>query len=321
MHVKNIFLSFLFCLLVVSMYSQYLYEPSPDHPYGLPNPDAPQELLDFAPLIGECQCKSVSRNVDQTWGDTIMMTWRYKYIMNGMAVQDETLKEDGQHSGSIRQYIADSNSWYVHYYSSAGPSTTLPVWEGNKNEDGDIILYREQKAPNGTDGFYKINFIDISTDGFNWLGEWVTPTESYSYPSWKIYCTKVSHQSNDQEKEKILGLVKKFSKDLIAADYEAIANAYTEDGKIFPNDALIIDGREAVREKWESGGGSIVAHEIIPSEIKFLRDYAYDYGYYKGQSKNKEGGVDSWKGKYVIVWRKTTEGWKMYLDIWNRVKE
>ena len=168
----------------------YAYEPSPDHPFGLPHPDMPEQHKDFAPLIGECLCKSLSRINQQTWGDTVMMTWRWKYIMNGMAVQDETLKEDGLHAGSIRQYIADSARWYVHYYSSNGPTATLPAWEGNKTENGDIILYRDQQAPNGMDGKYKITFSDISESGFNWLGEWVTPDESFSYPTWKIYCKK-----------------------------------------------------------------------------------------------------------------------------------
>ena len=78
--------------------------------------------------------------------------------MNGMAVQDETLKEDGKHSGSIRQYNADSVKWYVHYYSSSSATSTLSSWEGNKMENGNIVLYRDQPAPNGTPGFYRLTF-------------------------------------------------------------------------------------------------------------------------------------------------------------------
>lgn len=168
----------------------YNYEPSAENPFGLPNPDMPEHLKDFAPMIGECDCKSISRIDKDNWGDTVAMVWRFKYIMDGKAVQDESLKEDGLHSGSIRQYIADSSRWYVHYYSSATPSTTLSAWEGKKTPDGNIILYRDQKAPNGLDGKYKITFSEISDNGFNWLGEWVTPDESFSYPTWVIYCKK-----------------------------------------------------------------------------------------------------------------------------------
>ena len=110
--------------------------------------------------------------------------------MNGMAVQDETLKSDGRHSGSIRQFIADSSRWYVHYYSAAGPTTVLSAWEGNKKDEKTIVLYRERKAPNGMDGYYRLTFYDISKTGYKWVGEWVDKTEKIIFPTWKIECVK-----------------------------------------------------------------------------------------------------------------------------------
>ncbi len=165
------------------------FEASKEFPYGRVHPEAPKQLKDFQPLIGLCDCTSESRNPDKTWAKPVAMTWKWKYIMNGMGVQDETLKQDGRHSGSIRQYSQDSARWYVHYYSSAAVSTRLSTWEGNKKED-DIVLYREQKAPNGMDGYYRLTFSNISENGFNWIGEWVTRDESFSYATWKIACVK-----------------------------------------------------------------------------------------------------------------------------------
>jgi hypothetical protein len=77
----------------------------------------------------------------------------------------------------------------VHYYTTAVPRPSLSTWEGNKIND-QIILYRSQKSPGGRDGFYKITFYNIKDDGFNWLGEWVNPDESFKYPTWKIDCKK-----------------------------------------------------------------------------------------------------------------------------------
>jgi hypothetical protein len=170
--------------------AQYEYEASSSNPFGLLNPEAPAEVADFAPLIGESDCLSESRNQDGSWAEPMPMIWRWKYIMNGLAVQDETLKPDGIHSGSIRQFNADSAAWYVHYYTSGSATPILPVWEGGKTDDQTITLYREQTAPNGMDGFFKINFTDITYHSFNWLGEWVNVDESFSYPTWKISCTK-----------------------------------------------------------------------------------------------------------------------------------
>lgn len=175
-------------LIIFSLYPYSTYGQNED--FGSLHPLAPPALAQFDALIGQCHCKSVSRNQDGSWADTVKMTWTFKYIMDGYAVQDETIKEDGRHSGSIRQYNPDSSRWYVHYYSSGSAPPTLPSWEGGKTEDGKIILYRDQKAPNGMEGFYKITFSDMDDNGFNWLGEWVNKTETFSYPTWRIFCKK-----------------------------------------------------------------------------------------------------------------------------------
>ena len=104
--------------------------------------------------------------------------------------------------------------------------------------------------------------------------------------------------------------------------YDAVADAYTHDGKIFPGGAKIIEGKAAIKERWTIKNGSkTLHHQIFPEEIKFLGDYAYDYGYYEGITQSKEGKISEWKGKYVIVWRKVDDNWKMYLDILNRVSD
>ena len=186
-------LVFLFILLPIVSIAQGFdqYEPSKAHPFGLPNPDAPEQVKDFAPMIGRCDCISESRNQDGSWAKPIDMVWTFKYIMNGWGVQDETLKEDGGHSGSIRQFIADSSRWYVHYYSNKGPTTTLSTWEGNLTEAKDkIVLYRPQTAPNGMDGWYRLSFYDFTENGYKWIGEWTDKTENIVYPTWKIACTR-----------------------------------------------------------------------------------------------------------------------------------
>lgn len=184
------------CLMILTFHftalAQYGYEPNEDNPFGEVNPNAPEQITDFAPLIGKSECTSQNRAQDGTWNEPVDMLWTFKYIMNGMAVQDETLKKDGAHSGSIRQFNADSLKWYVHYYSSSTAPPILASWEGEKKDNGNIVLYREQAAPNGTEGFYRITFSEISDARFEWLGEWVNINETFTYPTWKISCTKIN---------------------------------------------------------------------------------------------------------------------------------
>ena len=177
-------------LITTITFAQYKYDASEKFPFGQANPEAPQQIKDYQAMIGTCNCTSESKKPDGTWAEPVDMTWTWKYILNGMAIQDETLKADGSHSGSIRQYIADSSKWYVHWYSSKTPSTTFPVWEGNKKGDGTIVLYNEQKAPNGADGFFRLTFYDMSETGYKWIGEWVDKTESVVFPTWKINCIR-----------------------------------------------------------------------------------------------------------------------------------
>lgn len=292
------------------------YDVSTENPFGKLNPEAPEETGDFGPMIGTCDCTSTKRKADQSWAAPQKMIWTFKYIMNGRAVQDESLKEDGSHSGSIRQFIADSSKWYVHWYTNKTPSTVLPIWQGGKRGDS-IVLYREQKAPNGMDGFFRLTFNDITENGFNRIGEWVNTSETFSFPTWKIHCIK---RNVSEDKERILKNSAAFSQAYMNKDAEAIANFYSEDAKIFPSNSVIISGRAAIKKRWGFVKGlSDPYHKVTPSEIKVFNNYAYDYGYYEGSSIGKDGKENPFKGKYVIVWKKIENDWKIYLDIWNRL--
>lgn len=164
------------------------YEPSKKHPHGQPNPATP-EVLDYTEMIGTCDCQSVSRNSDRSWADTTMMIWKFKYIMNGTAVQDEVWREEGKYAGSIRQFQKDSAKWIVTYYSNPKIPYVPPVWHGMRN-DNEIVLYKPQKSPNGMEGSYRITFYDLSDVGFSWKGEWVNLDETIVYPTWMIFCKK-----------------------------------------------------------------------------------------------------------------------------------
>lgn len=182
----------LICFTGISSFAQeagYAYIASEKYPYGQPHPEMPAQFLDYRELIGTCDCTSQQRNPDQSWAEPQPIQWTFKYIMNGMAVQDATLKPDGRHSGSIRQFNADSTRWYVHYFSTASAPATLPSWGGERHDD-EMILYRPQQAPNGMEGFYKIRFYDISDAGFKWLGVWTNEEETFTFETWKIDCIK-----------------------------------------------------------------------------------------------------------------------------------
>ncbi|MDC8005505.1 hypothetical protein POV27_15715 [Aureisphaera galaxeae] len=186
---KSTFLTTLLLFIALAISAQDEYNASAKYPYGRLNPEASKQTGDYAHLIGTNTCKSTQRNPDGSWQKTQDMKWIFKYILNGYAVQDEAIKADGNIGGSIRQFIADSSKWYVHYYNNQFPTPTLPAWAGEKKGDS-MVLYNKQKAPNGMDGYYRITFGKISKEGFEWKGEWVDLTEKIVYPTWNISCTR-----------------------------------------------------------------------------------------------------------------------------------
>ena len=132
--------------------------------------------------------------------------------------------------------------------------------------------------------------------------------------------TAQNYVGKKKEIEAILKNVEKFSAMVMSANHVGVANAYTQDGKIFPDNRDIISGRDDISMYWKMPDDRrIIYHKVTPVEIKINGNEAYDYGYYEGTTQTADGKETSWKGKYVIIWRKEKGDWKIYLDIWNRI--
>lgn len=122
------------------------------------------------------------------------------------------------------------------------------------------------------------------------------------------------------EIDKILKNIHSFSQYYMNAEYQKLAECYTIDGKIFPNNADIIKGTEAIKKRWILPENvKVLLHKVTPLEITIENDSAYDYGYYEGETLRADGTKTKFKGKYVIVWKKINDDWKIYLDIWNNL--
>ena len=137
-----------------------------------------------------------------------------------------------------------------------------------------------------------------------------------------VMAFRASAIENNTFQEEVFKVVKNiisFSKYYTSQNYDALANAYSGDGVILPPGADIIKGREAIKKRWILPEGvKVPYHKIKPIEIKIINDFAYDIGYYEGRTIRKNGSEVSWKGKYLIVWKKEDGDWKIYADAWNR---
>jgi ketosteroid isomerase-like protein len=111
---------------------------------------------------------------------------------------------------------------------------------------------------------------------------------------------------------------REFSAAYVRGDVDAMMAIYTPDAVIFPNSSEAIQGSEDIRRYWAlPPGQTVMHHRATPTEIRVDGDHAYDHGVYEisGTRDGTPWGPDH--GKNVIVWRRTPQGWRMHLDMWN----
>ena len=165
-----------------------LYEPSAQYPFGRPNPAAPQELQQFAFMIGRNDCEEDKLNNATGEWESSRRSWDAYYYMNGFAIRDSA-RSGANHNGNIRIYDPAAQLWRVTFFSTPGFSSG--VWSGGMEGDR-LLLSVPQKAP-GTDidGISRLTFSNISPRGFVWTGEWVSADGEVVFPFWRISCVKV----------------------------------------------------------------------------------------------------------------------------------
>lgn len=136
-----------------------------------------------------------------------------------------------------------------------------------------------------------------------------------------LLCTAgLSAQVSQADSVELHKLSRQFSAAFMRGDAAAMANLYTSDGVIFPERIEWITGRDAIQRYFTPLPGRRVTHHLLtPSRIVVDGKHAYDYGTYEiaGEHDGKTWGP--FRGKYVVVWRREGNSWRMQLDIWNSI--
>lgn len=111
---------------------------------------------------------------------------------------------------------------------------------------------------------------------------------------------------------------RRFSAAYVRGDAAAMTALYTPDAVIFPERSEAISGTDAIRRYWTlEPGRRITHHRLTATAVVVDGKHAYDHGVYEvaGERDGKAWGPSG--GKYVVVWRRDTGGWRMQLDMWN----
>ena len=106
----------------------------------------------------------------------------------------------------------------------------------------------------------------------------------------------------------------KFGEFVRRSDAKAISGLYTNDACLMPAGMSFIKGRKAIEEFW---GGAIKGMGLKDAILKTVEivgtgDTVTEMGEYHLKLQAAED-----KGKYVVVWKNTPDGWRLHWDIWT----
>ncbi|MFQ5747697.1 MAG: YybH family protein [Gemmatimonadota bacterium] len=118
------------------------------------------------------------------------------------------------------------------------------------------------------------------------------------------------------DKEAIQAKIEAWAAAWNAGDGAAIGALYAADALILPPGSEPVKGAAAIGDFWSAAiaeaGGSTV--ELKTHELIVHGDLAVERG---GFVDTAADGSHGDHGKYVVVWKKTDDGWKITRDIWN----
>lgn len=138
-----------------------------------------------------------------------------------------------------------------------------------------------------------------------------------------IFSCQSTSQNTEQEKEAILAASKAFSQAYIDGNLQEQMSYYTDDIVIMSGGREMIIGKEKVTNYWTLPATvKVLEHASTPVELEIIGDMAKDYGYYEGKSLRNGTDTISFRGQYLITWRKEADGqWRMSADMWSTLNQ
>ncbi len=94
-----------------------------------------------------------------------------------------------------------------------------------------------------------------------------------------------------------------------------IAKLYAADALLMPPGADAIRGEEGISAFWQSAIDAGITEAKLESDSvdQYADDVAVEIGRYTLLKKDEVAD----KGKYIVVWKRKDEEWRLLRDIWN----
>jgi len=109
-----------------------------------------------------------------------------------------------------------------------------------------------------------------------------------------------------------------FSEAIARGDAQAIAKLYTEDAILLPERGEMVKGRQAIGEFWKTAmDDGVKSVTVTTLDVGGSGDLAHEVGtvLLTLQAEGRPPATAS--AKFVVVWKREADGWKIHRDIWN----
>jgi hypothetical protein len=144
---------------------------------GGPNPAAPPETAALDPLIGCWRVEGESMTPEGAWQENLPADWRWRYILDGFAIEDEYIAPargtpptpgQGSRGVNIRMYDPRAGHWNMAWVSDG--IDPVATFTANMQEDKLVMegVYKDRFPTRNV-------FFAITPDRFRWKKELLVP--------------------------------------------------------------------------------------------------------------------------------------------------
>jgi ketosteroid isomerase-like protein len=122
--------------------------------------------------------------------------------------------------------------------------------------------------------------------------------------------------SNTPDPNELIQLEREWCRKVKAGDVDWIIDRFASNGLQFPPGSDVVSGKEKLREAWKALAqteGLELSWNPTEAHVSASNDMAYVHG--AAQIRTPDG--NSQAAKYVVVWVKENDEWKIAIDIFN----
>ena len=111
----------------------------------------------------------------------------------------------------------------------------------------------------------------------------------------------------------------RFEQEFAKGNASALARMYTDKATVLPPDSDMITGRDAIQAFWQGAiQGGLKNLSLKAVQVDELgAAAAREIGRFTLEVPGPQNQMTKIEGKYVVVWRKVGNDWKLDADIWN----